>query len=133
MAWPTALGSGRNHPAFARVIEQAAGVHHRAHVAERFEFDNLAGRLDGDGGRVEVNGHDVAGFQRVAEALGDFAGIKFAGGDAVAEENARETFGEDDFATGRAERDGRVFARAAAAEIFPADDDGIIRCRAGLP
>ena len=94
---------------------------------------DLAGRLDRDGGGVEIHGHDVAGFQDVAEAFGDFARIKFAGGDAVAEENARETFGEDDLASGRAQRDGRVFARTAAAEIFPGDDDGIIRCRAGLP
>jgi hypothetical protein len=28
----------RNHPALARIIEQAAGVHDGAHVAERFEF-----------------------------------------------------------------------------------------------
>jgi hypothetical protein len=28
----------RNHAAFPRVIEQAAGVHDRADVAERFEF-----------------------------------------------------------------------------------------------
>ena len=110
----------------ARVIEQAAGVHDGADVAERFEFDDFAGRLDRDGGGVEVNGDDVAGLQGVAEAFGDFARIEFAGGDGVAEENARETFGEDDPATGRAERDGRVFARTAAAEIFPADDDGII-------
>src|SRR5277367_1789494 len=116
----------RNHPGLACVIEQAAGVHDRADVAERFELDDFAGRLDGDGGGVEVNGHDVAGLQGVAEAFGDFARIEFAGGDGVAEEDARETFGEDDPATGRAERDGRVLARTAAAEIFPAYDDGIV-------
>ena len=115
----------RNHAAFPRVVEQAAGVHDRADVAERFEFEYLAGRLDGDRGRVEINGHDVAIFQRVAKAFGDFAGIKLPGGDAVAEENARETFGEDDFASGRAERDGRVLARAAAAEIFSGNDNRI--------
>jgi len=108
----------------ARVIEQTAGVHDGADVAERFEFDDFAGRLDRDGGGVEVNGHDVAGLQGVAEALGDFARIEFAGGDGVAEEDARETFGEDDFAARRAERDGRVFARTAAAEIASGHDDG---------
>jgi hypothetical protein len=100
----------RNHPGLTRVIEQAAGVHDGADVAERFELDDFAGRLDRDRGGVEVNGHDVAGLQGVAEAFGDFARIEFAGGDGVAEENARETFGEDDPATGRSERDGRVFA-----------------------
>jgi hypothetical protein len=116
----------RNHPALACVIEQAAGVHDGADVAERFELDDFAGRLDGDGGGVEVNSHDVAGLQRVTEAFGDFARIEFAGGDGVAEENARETFREDNFASSRAERDGRVLARTAAAEIFPADNDGIV-------
>ena len=81
-----------------------------ANVAERFEFENLARCLDRDRSGVEVNGDDITVFQRVAEAFGEFARIKLAGGDAVAEENARETFGEDDFASGRAERDGRVFA-----------------------
>src|SRR5665647_3733126 len=89
-----------NHPALARVIEQAAGVHDGADVAERFEFDDFAGRLDGDGGGVEVNGHDVAGLQGVAEAFGDFARIEFAGGDGVAEKNARETFGEHELTVG---------------------------------
>ena len=32
----------RNHAAFPRVIEQAADVHDRADVAERFEFISLA-------------------------------------------------------------------------------------------
>ena len=108
----------------ARVIEQAAGIHHRTNVAERFEFDDFAGCLDRDGGGVEINCHHVAVFQNIAETFGDFARIQLAGGDGVAEENARETFGEDNFASGRAERDGRVFALAAAAEIFPADNDG---------
>ena len=115
----------RNHPALARVIEQATGVHDGANVAERFELDDFAGRLDGDGGGVEVNGDDIAGLQGVAEAFGDFAGIEFAGGDGVAKKNARETFREDNFASGRAEGNGRVFARTAAAEIFSANDDWI--------
>ena len=115
----------RNHAGLASVIEQAAGVHNRAHVAKRFEFEYLAGRLDRDRSGVKINGHDVAVLERVAEAFGEFARIEFASGDAVAEENAGETFGEDDFASGRAKRDGRVFARTAAAEIFSGDDDGI--------
>src|ERR1700709_717488 len=86
----------------------------------------LAGRLRGHRRSIKVNGYDIAGFQNVAEAFGDFAGIEFAGGDAVAEENAREAFGEHELAVGRTQGDGCVFARAAAAEIFPADDDRII-------
>src|ERR1035437_3768497 len=109
----------RNHPALPGIIKNSAGVHDWAHVTERFEMINLAGGLDGDG-------RGVAGFQHVAEAFGDFARIEFAGGDAVAEEDARETFGEHELTVGGTQRDGCVFARAAAAEIFAADDNGII-------
>jgi hypothetical protein len=110
-----------------RVIEQAAGVHNRTDVAERFEFENFAGAFHGHGLLVEVNGHFIAGFQNVNEAFSHFARIQFAGGYGVAEENARETFGEDDSASGRAECDGRVFTRAAATEVFPGHDNRIIR------
>ena len=69
--------------------------YHGTHVTELLEGIHLAGGLHGDGGLVEVHGHDVAGLEDVAEAVGAFAGIQFAGGDAVAEENAGETFGQD--------------------------------------
>ena len=84
----------------ARVIEQAAGVHDGADVAERFDFNDFAGRLDSDGGGVEVNGDDIAGLQSVTETFGNFTRIEFAGGNGVAEKNARETFGEDNSAFG---------------------------------
>src|SRR5439155_25340853 len=37
-----------------------------------------------------------------------------------------ETLGQNDLATGRAQGDGRVLARAAAPEIFPADHNRIL-------
>jgi len=123
--WYGFKSSLRDHPGLAREVEQAAGVHHGAHVAEGFEGKGLAGGLHGDSALVEVHRHHVAGFQRVAEALGDFARVQFAGGHGIAEENAGEAFREHDAATRRAEGDGRVFARTAAAEIFPGHDDGI--------
>ena len=91
----------RDHPGLARVVEQPARIHHGANVAQRFELIHLAGGLHGHAGFVEVHGHDVAGLEDVAEAVGTFAGIQFAGGDAVAEEDARETFRENDLTIGR--------------------------------
>src|SRR5213078_4654742 len=54
------------------------------------------------------------------------ARIHLAGGDTVAEENAGEAFCQHHLAAGRAQGDGRVLARTAAAEVAPADDDGIV-------
>src|ERR1700761_5744883 len=68
-----------DHTALAGVVEDAAGVHHGADVAEGFEMVHLAGGLDSNGGFVEVHGHDVAGLEDFAEAFGEFARIKFAG------------------------------------------------------
>ena len=113
-----------DHPGRAGVIEQAAGIHHRAHIAERFEMIDLAGFFHGHGRGIEIHGHDVAGFQNVAEAFGEFARIQFAGGDAIAKKDARETFREHELAIGGTHCNGRVFARAAAAKVFAADDDG---------
>ena len=105
-----ALAHRRDHPGFAGVIEQAAGVHHRADVAQGFERIDLGGRCDGDRALVQVHRHRVTRFQNIAQAIDAFAGIKFAGGDAVAEENAGEAFGENNPAPGRTKGDGRVFA-----------------------
>ena len=116
---------GRHHAGLAGVIEQAAGIHHGANIAERFEIINFAGRLDGNGGGIEIDGDNVAGFEDVAEAFGDFAGVQFAGGHGIAEENAGETFSENNTAFGGAQGDGGVFAGTAAAEVFASHDDGI--------
>jgi len=45
----------------------------------------------------------------------------------LAEENPREELGDDGLDAGRGQRDRRVFAGRAAAEVFPADDDLIVR------
>ena len=76
-------------------------------------------------GLIQVHGDLVAGLQRFAESLGEFAGIEFAGGDAIAEEDAGEALGEHQFAFGRAQGNGRVLARTAAAEIASGNDNRI--------
>src|SRR6266550_2695678 len=85
----------RNHSALARIIEEATGIHHRADVTERLESVNLARVFHRNRAGVQINGHDIAGFQNVTQPLGDFAGIKLARGHAIAEEDARETFGQN--------------------------------------
>ncbi len=80
----------------------------------------------GDGPLIQIDGGEVAGFEDVAKAIDAIAGIEFAGGDGVAEENAREALGDDDMTAGGAKGDGGVFAGAAAAEIPAGDDDGVI-------
>src|ERR1017187_4054921 len=117
--------SGGHHAGFAGVVEEAAGIHHGADIAEGFEGVGFSGLGDGDGGAVQIHGDDIAGLQGVAKAVGAFAGIEFACGDGVAKEDAGETFGEDEVAAGGAEGDGSVLAGAAAAEIAAGDDDGI--------
>src|SRR5688572_19337231 len=81
--------SGRpDHPVLARVVEDAAGVDDWLHVAERFQLMDLAGFVDLERRCIEVHGDDIAGLQFVTEPAGGFTGIKFAGGDAIPEEDA---------------------------------------------
>ena len=98
-----------DHAALAGVVEEAAGVDDGADFAERLE--RVGGAVDGQRVDVENELADVAGLHFFAEALGGVVRVKFAGGDAVAEEDAREGFGDDGFDARRAHRDRRVFAR----------------------
>src|SRR5262245_642284 len=88
---------------------------------------DLAGSLDRNGSLVEIHADNVPGFQRLAEPLGEFAGIELPGRDAIAEKNSGEAFSQDDFASGGAQCDGCMFARAAAAEIPAGHNDWILR------
>ncbi len=122
-----ALLRGGNHPALPSVVEQPAGIDHRTHVAERFERIHFAGRFEGHSAFVQINRHHVAGFEDLTQTAGAFARIKLAGGDGVSEKDAGETLGQNDLAAGRTQGDGRMLPRAAAPEIFSADDNGIFR------
>src|SRR6185436_21006685 len=73
-----AVGSGGNHAAFAGEVEQPAGVHHRADFPERFEGIHFSRGFHGHGGFIEIHSDDVAGFQDVTKAVGDFTRIKFS-------------------------------------------------------
>src|SRR5438093_13637369 len=46
-------GLSWNHAALARVIEQAPGIHHRPHIAQRFEAEGFAGGFHPHGGLIE--------------------------------------------------------------------------------
>jgi hypothetical protein len=100
-----------------RVVEQATRVHHRADIAQRFKSVGLARSFHVHGRLVQVNGDLITGLQYLAQPLATFSGIKLARGHAVAKEDAGEALGHDDAASGRAERDWGMLARAAAAEI----------------
>jgi ABC-2 type transport system ATP-binding protein len=117
----------RNHPALPREIEQPARIHHRLHVTQRLQLIDLAGLVDLHRGGIQVDRDHVAGLHDVAEPLSDFAGIKFARRNAVPEENARKTFGDNNARIGRAHRNRGVLAGTAAPEILPGDHDGILR------
>ncbi len=125
-------GSLRDHPGLARVIEQPARIHHRAHVAQRLEPIDLARVLNRHRARVQVHRHHVARLQHFAQPVHRFTGIQLARGDGVAEEDARETLRQHDLAARRAERNRRVLAGAAAAEIAPGDHDRILAVELAL-
>jgi hypothetical protein len=114
-----------NHSLLARVIEQAAGIDHWPHLAQGFEQIGLACRLNCDGRFVEIDGDNVAGFEKVAQAIQAFARVEFASSHAISKENTREALGEDDLAASRAQRDGRVLTGTAATEVFSANDNRI--------
>src|SRR6266540_1494101 len=84
------------------------------------------GRLCSGGAFVEVHGQQVAGFQNIAQVIDALAGIKLAGGHGITEKDAGETFSHHNLAASRAQSNGRMFARTAAAEILPAHDDRIL-------
>src|SRR3989454_1606429 len=119
------LRLSRNHSGFAGVIEQATGVHNGTNFAQRFEAISPGGRLHGCSALVQIHRDHVTGLQNVAQAVNAFALIQFTGRHRVAEENAGEALGEDDPASRRAESDGRMLARTAAAEVFSADHNRI--------
>ena len=123
------LGGFRNHAALAGEIEEAARIDDGFNVTERFQLIDFAGLVNFHRGRIKIDRHGIAGLQNVAKALGGFAGIKFTGCDAVPEENAGETFGDDDAGIGGAHRNGGMFAGTATAEILPGDDYGIFSIR----
>ena len=59
----------RDQSAVAREVEEAAGIHDRAHFTERLEGINFAGCFGGDGGCVEIDGDDIAGLECIAQAF----------------------------------------------------------------
>ena len=75
-------------------------------------------------GVFEIEFDFIIGADLVAQSRCSLDRVQFAGGDAVAEKDARKTFREDELAIRRPHRDGRVFARTAAAKVFAADYDG---------
>src|SRR6185369_3800823 len=121
----TESGVRRDHSLLTRVVEQAARVHDRPHVAERHEGMRFARRLNCDHRFVEIDGDHIAVFEKLAHAFQALARIHFAGRDAIAEENAGETFSQDNFAASGTKRDGRVFARTAATKILSGNHDVI--------
>jgi len=123
---------GRDHPGLACVIEDATGIDDGAHFTEGFEGEGAAGGRVGDRVGVDVDGGEVPGLEGVAQTIDAFDGVEFAGGDAIAEENAGVALGDDALAIGGAHGDGGVFAGTATAEIATGDDDGVMAVEGAL-
>src|ERR1043166_5919579 len=103
-----------DHAGTPRVLKDAAGIDHGPGVAEGLRRDGLAGVQELQRVGVQVQFDFVAGLHDLTEALGGFDGVKLAGSDAVAEEDARKSFRDDRLTARGAERDRRVFAGTAA-------------------
>lgn len=116
-----------DHPLFTCIAKHAAGVDDGFDVAEGVEVVGLAGGFVGEGVGVDIEFEGVAGGDFAVDQSGiALGGEEVAAVDAVAVKDSCVELRDSDFGTGLSQREGRVFAGAAAAEVLAADDEGVV-------
>src|SRR5947209_2226467 len=114
------------HPRPLRVLEDAAGLDDRQHVAERAEVVAFAGGAIENVAVGQVDFQLVACADLVDEAVVAFERDEVPAVDAVAEEDAGVELGDYALDARLGQRQWGMLAARAAAEVLAADDDPVV-------